>query len=195
MFESDTGFNVQCRRGSGGGGLTAGHTTHQYVVPAPGESLARFSLACWPRKPLPTPTPCVRGPGTRDGRARRRGELRNAPRALRGVCATSGEPDSARLQENKSGSLSRAKFATEEKATVAITALWVQKEKYKGDASKLVVLEARNCTATSEDDDDSDEQRPTTVMTWKSRPRDRTSCRLPPNDRTDWKRDQETSQI
>ena len=59
--------------------------------------------------------------------------------------------------------MSRAKFATEDEATAAITALWVQEEKYKGNASQLAVLDATNCTATSEDHDDGDEQRPTTV--------------------------------
>ena len=58
---------------------------------------------------------------------------------------------------------SRAQFATEEEATAAITALWIDEEKYKGTAAQLAALEATNCTATSEDDDDGDEQRPTTV--------------------------------
>ena len=60
-------------------------------------------------------------------------------------------------------SMSRAEFATEDEATAAITALWTQEEKYKEDAMQLAVLEARSCTATSEDHDDCDEQRPTTV--------------------------------
>ena len=107
---------------------------------------------------------CAHGSGTGDGRARRRGELRNALRLASGVFDTADR----KLRTDTSGReewvvASRAQFATEEEATAAITALWIDEEKYKGTAAQLAALEATNCTATSEDDDDGDEQRPTTV--------------------------------
>jgi hypothetical protein len=99
---------------------------------------------------------------------------------------------------------SRAQFATEEEATAAITALWIDEEKYKGTAAQLAALEATNCTATSEDDDDGDEQRPTTVSIWnfvefgewfsRCRARMIESSKTPSIVRIgDWKRDRDTS--
>ena len=57
-----------------------------------------------------------------------------------------------------------AKYDTEAEATAAITALWINEEKYKGTAAQLAAFGASNCTATSDDDDDGDEQRPTAVL-------------------------------